>query len=97
MLREICNIEDRERLYHLSQITRFCRNVGPKRIDGIIDGFVRGLVEGSVVKGEAVAINFTIIETWSRRDTCDNRWGDSNTDTKARTENSVRFLELVFV
>jgi hypothetical protein len=97
MLREICNIEGREKLYHLSQIKRFCRNVGPNRIDGIIDGFVRGLVEGSVVKGEAVAINFTIIETWSRRDRCDNRWGDSNTDTKARTENSVRFTELVFI
>jgi len=31
LLREICDIEDRERPYHPSQLTRFRRRVGPER------------------------------------------------------------------
>jgi acetylglutamate kinase len=40
MLREIRDIEDRERPHHSSQITRFLMNISPERLSGIIDGLV---------------------------------------------------------
>ena len=40
MLREICDIEDRERPHHPSQITWFLMNISPERLSGIIDGLV---------------------------------------------------------
>jgi IS5 family transposase len=82
LLREICDIEDRERPYHPSQITRFRGNVGPERLEGIMDGLVRELVEGGVIKGETVAMDATFIEAYSRRDLQDNRRGYSDPDAR---------------
>lgn len=79
-LREICDIEDRERPYHPSQITRFRGNVGPERLEGIMDGLVKELVDGGVIDGETVAIDATFIEAYSRRDLQDNRRGYSDPD-----------------
>ena len=81
-LREICDIEDRERPYHPSQITRFRRNIGPERLDGIIYGLVRELVDGGVISGETVAMDATFIRAWSRRDLHDNRRGCSDPDAR---------------
>ncbi len=63
MLRYICDTEDREKPYHPPQITRFRSNVGPERLDGIVDE----LVEGGVIDGETVAMDATFIRAWSRQ------------------------------
>ena len=82
MLREVCDIEDRERPYHPSQITRFRMNVGPKRLEEIMDGLVWELVKGGVIKGETVAMDATFIKAWSRRDPHDDRRGYSDPDAR---------------
>ena len=82
MLREICDIEGRERPYHPSQITRFRSNVGPERLDGIVDELVGELVRGGIIKGETVAMDATFIGAWSRRDHHDNRRGYSDPDAR---------------
>jgi len=82
MLREICDIEDREKPYHPSQITRFRSNVGPERLDGIVDELVGELVEGGVIDGETVAMDATFIEAYSRRDPHDDRRGYSDPDAR---------------
>jgi len=81
-LREICDIEDRERPYHPSQLTRFRRNVGPERLEGIIGGLVEELSDGGVINGETVAMDATFIKAWSKRDPHDNRQGYSDPDAR---------------
>jgi transposase len=82
MLREICDIEDHERPYHPSQLTRFRRRVGPERLEEIVKDLVGELVEGGVVKGETVAMDATFIEAYSRRDPHDDRRGFSDPDAR---------------
>jgi hypothetical protein len=55
MLREICDIEDRERPHHPSQITRFLMNISPERLSGIIDGLVEKLWREASSMGGTVA------------------------------------------
>ncbi len=78
MLMYICDIVDREKPYHPSQITRFRSNVGPERLDGIVDE----LVEGGVIDGETVMMNATFIGAWSRRHLHDKRRGYSDPDAR---------------
>ena len=81
-LREICDIEDRERPYHPSQFTRFRSRVGPERLSGIIDGLVGELVKGGIIKGETVALDATFIKAYSKRDLHDDRRGYSDPDAR---------------
>jgi transposase len=82
LLREICDIEDRERPYHPSQLTRFRRRVGPERLEGIVKELVEELVEGGVIDGETVAMDASFIKAWSRRDPHDNSRGYSDPDAR---------------
>jgi transposase len=82
ILREICDIEDREKPYHPSQLTRFRRRVGPERLEGIVKDLVEELLEGGVIDGETVAIDATFIEAYSRRDPHDDRRGYSDPDAR---------------
>jgi hypothetical protein len=66
-LREICDIEDHERPYYPSQLSRFRNRVGPERLEGIMNELLGELLEGSVVKGETLALDATFIKAWSRR------------------------------
>jgi IS5 family transposase len=91
-LREICNIEDHERPYHPSQLTRFRRNIGPERLEGIVKDLVEVLVEGGVIDGETVAMDATFIEAYSRRDPHDDRRGYS--DPEARVGRDDRSYDL---
>ena len=43
--REICDIEDREKPYHSSQLTRFRNRVGPKRLECIMASLLEELTE----------------------------------------------------
>ena len=67
-LREICDIEDHEKPYHPSQLSRFRNRVGPERLEGIMNELLEELMEGSVVKGETLALDAMFIKAWSRRD-----------------------------
>jgi transposase len=81
-LRDICDIEDRERPYHPSQLTRFRRRVGPERLEEIVKDMVGKLVEGGVIDGETVAMDATFIEAYSKRDPHDDRRGFSDPDAR---------------
>jgi len=70
-LREICDIEDREKPYHPSQLTKFRNRVGPERLEAVMNSILEELVEGDIVKGETLALDATFIKAWSRRDQAD--------------------------
>ena len=81
-LRKICDIEEKQRPYHPSQLTRFRARVGPERLEGIADNLVGELVKGGVISGETVAMDATFIKASSRRDLRDNRRGASDPDAR---------------
>jgi len=58
-LRLICDIEEREKPYHPSQMTRFRNKVGPERLESIMNSLIRELVEGGIIKGETLALDAT--------------------------------------
>ncbi len=60
-LRMICDIEEREKPNHASQLTRFRIPVGPKRLERIIVSLVKGLIPGGLIRGETVAMDATFI------------------------------------
>ena len=79
-LRMICDIEEREKPYHPSQLTRFRNRVGPERLETIIGELVGELIEGGIIRGETVAMDATFIKAYSKRDSHDNRRGASDPD-----------------
>jgi len=79
-LRMICDIEEREKPYHPSQLTRLQSQVGPERLERIIAGLVEELIEGGIIRGETVAMDATFIKAYSKRDSRDNRRGSSDPD-----------------
>ncbi len=79
-LRMICDIEEREKPYHPSQLTRFRSRVGPERLETIIGGLVEELIQGGLIRGETVAMDATFIKAYSKRDFRDNRRGSSDPD-----------------
>ena len=81
-LREICDIEEREKPYHPSQLTRFRRLVGPERLEGIVGRLVGELVEGGVIRGETVAMDATFIKAHSRRDPREDGRGYSDPEAR---------------
>ncbi len=60
-LRMICDIEEREKPNHPSQLTRFRIPVGPERLERIIVSLVKGLIPGGLIRGETVAMDATFI------------------------------------
>lgn len=81
-LREICDLEDREKPYHPSQLTKFRNRVGPERLEDIMASLLEELVEGGVVKGENLALDATFIKAWSRRDPTDDSHGLSDPESR---------------
>jgi transposase len=81
-LRMICDIEEREKPYHPSQITRFRYRVGPERLEEIMCSLIEELVEGEIIKGESVALDATFIKAWSRRDPADDSQGYSDPESR---------------
>ncbi len=79
-LRMICDIEEREKPYHPSQLTRFRTRVGPERLETIIAVLVEELIEGGIIQGKTVAMDATFIKAYSKRDSHDNRRGASDPD-----------------
>ncbi len=81
-LREICDIEEKEKPYHPSQLTRFRNKVGPERLTGIMNTLIKELVEGDIIKGETLALDATFIKAWSRRDPTDDSHGYSDPESR---------------
>jgi len=81
-LREICDIEEKEKPYHPSQLTRFRNKVGPKRLEDIMNSLLEELVAGGIIKGETLAMDATFIKAWSRRDPSDDSHGFSDPESR---------------
>lgn len=81
-LREICDIEEREKPYHPSQLTRFRNRVGTERLECVMASLLEELVEEGVVKGENLALDATFIKAWSRRDPADDSHGLSDPESR---------------
>jgi hypothetical protein len=81
-LRLICDIEEREKPYHPSQMTRFRDRVGPDRLEEIMGSLLEELLEGSIIKGESIALDATFIKAWSRRDPADDSHGLSDPEAR---------------
>jgi IS5 family transposase len=80
LLRMICDIEEKEKPYHPSQLTRFRTRVGPERLERIIVSLVEELIQGGLIRGETVAMDATFIKAYSKRDSHDNHKGASDPD-----------------
>ena len=81
-LRSICDIEEREKPYHPSQMTRFRDRVGPEMLEEIMGSLITEPVEGEIIKGESVALDATFIKAWSRRDPTDDSHGFSDPESR---------------
>ena len=81
-LREICEIEEHEKPYHPSQLTRFRDRVGPERLEDIMNSLLEELSEGDIIKGETLALDATFIKAWSRRDPRDDSHGLSDPESR---------------
>lgn len=81
-LRNICDIEEHEKPYHPSQLSRFRNRVGPDRLEGVMNRLLGELVEGGVIKGETLALDATFIKAWSRRDPADDSIGFSDPESR---------------
>ena len=81
-LRDICDIEEKEKPYHPSQITRFRNKIGPERLTDIMNSLVEELGEGGIIKGETLALDATFIKAWSRRDPVDDSHGYSDSESR---------------
>ena len=81
-LRIICDIEEKEKPYHPSQLTRFRNKVGPERLTAIMNSLLEELVEGGIIKGETLALDATFIKAWSRRDPVDDSHGYSDPESR---------------
>jgi len=91
-LRRICNIEDYEKPYHPSQLSRFRQRLGPERLESIMGTILDKLRNTGVVKGEIVACDATFIKAYSKRDPKDDSKGYS--DPEARVGRAGRGYQL---
>jgi IS5 family transposase len=91
-LREICDIEDYEKPYHPSQLTRFRDRIGVKRLEKIMNTLLDELIDNKVVKGKKVVFDATFIKAYSKRDIHDNSKGSS--DPEARVGRNGKTYEL---
>jgi IS5 family transposase len=81
-LRHICDIEEHEKPYHPSQLTRFRQRIGPERLESLMENIVDKLRNAGVVKGEIVACDATFIKAYSKRDPKDDSRGYSDRDAR---------------
>jgi transposase len=90
-LRLICDVEDYERPYHPSQMSRFRKRIGPERLERIMETIVGKLRDAGVVKGEIIVCDATFIKAYSKRDPKDDSRGYSDPDARVgRAEKTYR-------
>ena len=91
-LRELCDIEAEQNPYHPSQLSRFKKRVGARRLQRIMNKLLKELLRGGVINGETVVLDATFIKAYSRRDPHENSRGKS--DPEARVGRNGRTYEL---
>jgi transposase len=91
-LRELCDIEAEENPYHPSQLSRFKKRVGNRRLQRIMNKLVKQLAREGFIGGETVVSDATFVKAYSRRDPHDNRRGKS--DPEARVGRDGKTYEL---
>jgi len=68
-LRRICDIEEYEKHYHPSRMSRFRKRIGLERLERIMENVVGRLRDAVVIKGEIVVVcDATFIKAYSKRD-----------------------------
>jgi IS5 family transposase len=91
-LLEICNIEDYQKPYHPSQLTRFRERIGTERLEKIMNTLLDELIDNKIVKGKKVVFDATFIKAYSKRSLRDNSKGSS--DPQARVGRNSKTYEL---
>ena len=91
-LRELCDIEAEQNPYHPSQLSRFKKRVGARRLQRIMNKLLKELLKGGVINGETVVLDATFIKAYSRRDPHENSRGKS--DPEARVGRNGKTYEL---
>jgi transposase len=91
-LRELCDIEAEQKPYHPSQLSRFKKRVGSRRLQGILNKLVKELLKSGLISGETVVLDATFVKAYSRRDPHDNSRGKS--DPEARVDRDGKTYEL---
>jgi transposase len=67
-LREVCDVEEEQKPYHPSQLTRFRNRIGTERLKRIMANLLKELSKGGVVNGETVVMDATFVKAYSKRD-----------------------------
>ena len=91
-LRELCDIEADQDPYDPSQLSRFKKRVGTKRLQRIVNKLVRELLKGGLISGETVVLDATFVKACSRCDPHDNSRGKS--DPEARVGRNGKTIDL---
>lgn len=91
-LREVCDIEDYEKPYHPSQLTRFRDRIGVEKLEKIMNTLISELIGNRIIKGRKIVLDATFIKAHSKRDLHNNSKGGS--DPEARVGRSGKTYEL---
>ena len=91
-LRELCDIEAEQNPYHPSQLSRFKKRVGARRLQRIMNKLLKELLKRGVINGETVVLDATFIKAYSRRDPHENSRGKS--DPEARVGRNGKTFDL---
>ncbi len=81
-LREVCDIEENEKPYHPSQLTRFRNRVGVERLEKMLQLLLDELRKKKVVTGKKVVLDATFVKAYSRRDPKDDKRGLSDPEAR---------------
>jgi hypothetical protein len=81
-LRELYDIEEHEKPYHPSQLTRFKQRIGPEKLETIMECILARLRDAGVIKGKIVVCDATFIQAYSKRDPKYDSKGYSDPDAR---------------
>jgi transposase len=81
-LKRLCDIEEYEKPYHPSQLTRFRQRIGPKKLEEIMNNILVKLKDAGIIKGKIIACDTTFIKAYSKRDPKDDSRGYSDPDAR---------------
>jgi transposase len=89
---ELYDIEAEQNPYHPSQLSRFKKRVGTRRLQRIMNRLLKELFRGGLIGAETVVLDATFVKAYSRRDPHDNSRGKS--DPEARVGRNGKTYEL---
>jgi len=92
VLRELCDVEAEQNPYHPSQLSRFKKRVGARRLQRIMNKLLKELLKRGVINGETVVLDATFVKAYSRRDPHENSRGKS--DPEASVGRNGKTFEL---